>query len=54
MIPYPFSRGMFLWGPPIWVDRSADAEAMERMRREIEATLTTMSSEAGAMVHRPD
>ncbi len=54
VIPYPFSRGMFLWGPPIWIDRSADAEDMERARREIEATLTSMSSEAWAMVCRPD
>ena len=54
MIPYPFSRGMFLWGPPIWVDRSAGAEAMEHTRCEVEAALTTLSSDVEAMVHRPD
>ncbi len=54
MIPYPFSRGMFLWGAPIWVDRAAGRESMERMRQDVEATLTAMSSDAEAMVHRPD
>ncbi len=54
MIPYPFSRGVFLWGPPIWVVRASGPEAMERMRRDVEATLVAMSSEAEAMVHQPD
>ena len=33
------------------VDRDADADAMERTRQELEATLSTLSSEAEAMVH---
>ncbi len=54
MIPYPFSRGVFLWAAPMWVDRDAGTEAMERARRELETTLKTMASEAEAMACRPD
>ncbi len=53
VVPYPFSRGMFLWGTPIWVDRSAGPEVMERTRRDVETALMTMSSEAEEMVRRP-
>ncbi len=54
MIPYPFSRGIFLWGPPIRVERASGPEAMERARRNVEMTLVTMASEAEAMVHQRD
>ena len=54
MIPYPFSRGIFLWGPPIWVERASGPEAMERARRNVEVALVTMASEAEAMVHQRD
>lgn len=54
MVPYPFSRGTFTWGTPIWVDRDADADTMEKTRQELEATLSTLSSEAETMVHRPE
>ncbi len=29
IIPYPFSRGVFVWGEPIWVDHAADEEEIE-------------------------
>ena len=53
IVPYPFSRGVYLWGSPIWVDRNADAAAMERIRLELENALISMSSEAEAMSHDP-
>lgn len=54
MVPYPFSRGTLTWGTPIWVDRDADADTMEKTRQELEATLSALSSEAEAMVLRPE
>ena len=30
IIPLPFSRGIFVWGDPIWVDRAASEEEMEQ------------------------
>lgn len=54
MIPYPFSRGIFLWGAPIWVERASGPEAMERARRNVEVALVTMASEAEVMVHQRD
>ena len=53
IVPYPFSRGVYLWGNPIWVDRDADAAAMERIRLELENALISISSEAEAMSHDP-
>lgn len=54
MIPYPFSRGIFLWGAPIWVERASGPEAMERARRNVEVALVAMASEAEVMVHQRD
>ena len=51
IVPYPFSRGIFLWGDPIWVDRDVDAATMERIRLELETVLSSLSSEAEAMCH---
>ena len=51
IVPCPFSRGIFLWGNPIWVDRDADAATMERIRLELETTLSSLSSEAETMCH---
>ena len=40
-----------MWGNPIWVDRHADAATLERIRLELETTLSVMSSEAETMCH---
>ena len=29
MVPYPWSRGLFLWGPPLWVSPDGDAADLE-------------------------
>lgn len=39
-LPYPFSRGVFLWGEPIYVPKDAD---MEEKRRELETKLRDMT-----------
>ena len=51
IVPYPFSRGVFLWGDPIRVDRDADAVTLERIRLELETALSSLSSEAEAMCY---
>ena len=53
IVPYPFSRGVFLWGDPIRVDRDADAAALERTRLELETALSSLSSKAEAMCDDP-
>ena len=53
IVPYPFSRGVFLWGDPIRVDRDADAAALERTRLELETALSSLSSEAEALCDDP-
>lgn len=39
-LPYPFSRGVFMWGEPIYVGREDD---MEEKRRELERKLKEMT-----------
>lgn len=46
MVPYPFSRGVFLWGAPILVSRQADDAALEAARAELESTLNRLTAEA--------
>ncbi len=51
-MPYPFSRGIFLMGPPIWVSPDASADELERLRRELEETLNRLTIEADAAALR--
>lgn len=39
-LPYPFSRGAFLWGEPIYVPKDAD---LEEKRKELEMKLREMT-----------
>lgn len=52
ILPWPFARGVFMWGQPIHVPRDADAEAMEAYRREVEDRLNAITAEADALVGR--
>jgi lysophospholipid acyltransferase (LPLAT)-like uncharacterized protein len=52
MVPYPWSRGLFLWGPPLWVPPEADASELEDKRLELEARLNAMTAEADEAVLR--
>ena len=38
VVPYPFSRGLFLYGTPIWVPREADDTSLEAVRLELETS----------------
>jgi len=46
LLPYPFSKGVFVWGEPIYVDRDGDREYLEGMRRFVEKRLNEVTEEA--------
>jgi lysophospholipid acyltransferase (LPLAT)-like uncharacterized protein len=52
ILPYPFSRGIFLWGEPITVSPTATASELEQKRVELEETLNRMTLEAENAVSR--
>lgn len=52
MVPYPFSRGLFLYGSPLWVPREADAAMLETLRAELEAALNQLTDQAEEDVKR--
>ena len=52
MVPYPFSRGLFLYGHPLWVPREADDGALEAARLELETVLNRLTEQAEAFVKR--
>lgn len=49
LVPWPFARGVFVWGDPITVPREGDGEAA---RLRIEEALTMITNEADALVGR--
>jgi lysophospholipid acyltransferase (LPLAT)-like uncharacterized protein len=51
-MPYPFSRGVFLWGNPILVPPDATASELEQKRLELEETLNRMILQADHVVSR--
>jgi hypothetical protein len=53
MVPYPFSKGLFLYGEPLWVSREADDAALEAARLELESTLNRLTDQAEQEVLRP-
>ncbi len=52
MIPYPLGPGLFVWGDPIWVARSAGKVDMEVKQRELENALIGMTRKADAVVNQ--
>lgn len=52
MVPYPFSRGLFLYGSPIWVSRGADDASLEATRLELETVLNRLTDQAEQAVKR--
>jgi lysophospholipid acyltransferase (LPLAT)-like uncharacterized protein len=52
LLPYPFSRGLFVWGKPLWVSADATAHDVEAARRDLEAILNRMTAEADETVLR--
>jgi lysophospholipid acyltransferase (LPLAT)-like uncharacterized protein len=50
LFPYPFSRGLFQWGEPIWVSRDATETELEAKRSELESALNRITAEADEAV----
>ena len=50
VIPWPFTRGVLVWGEPITVARDADDAAVERARRQVEDALNALTEEADRLV----
>src|SRR6478609_8045893 len=46
MVPYPFSRGLFLYGKPMFVSREGDDLALEADRLGLETELNRLTEEA--------
>jgi lysophospholipid acyltransferase (LPLAT)-like uncharacterized protein len=52
LLPYPFGRGLFLWGKPIWVSPAATAADLESKRIELEEALNRITAQADEAVLR--
>jgi lysophospholipid acyltransferase (LPLAT)-like uncharacterized protein len=46
LLPYPFSRGVFIWGEPLLVPRQMDGHAFERKRLLLEKRLREITEQA--------
>jgi lysophospholipid acyltransferase (LPLAT)-like uncharacterized protein len=46
LIPYPFSRGVFVWGEPVEVDHDTNREGLEEKRSRLERTLHELTETA--------
>lgn len=46
LLPYPFSRGVFIWGEPIHVDPQGDRTHLEEKRRFLEKRLNELTEQA--------
>lgn len=51
-LPFPLSRGVFIWGEPIMVPADLDAAGTEAWRRLIEERMNTLTAEADCRVGR--
>ena len=46
LVAAPFARGIVAWGDPIYIEQGADEATQEKMRLEIERSLTALTQEA--------
>lgn len=53
LLPWPFGRGVFRWGPPIAVPDGAGPEALEASRRELEDALNALTADADRLCNQP-
>ncbi|MEW5703730.1 MAG: lysophospholipid acyltransferase family protein [Pseudomonadota bacterium] len=52
-VPFPFSRGHFAWGEPIYVPKNPDEATVERLRQLVEDRLYALTLEADATYGHP-
>lgn len=50
ILALPFSRGAFIWGPPITIDRHAGNDEVEAARRQVEDQLNAITASADRLV----
>jgi hypothetical protein len=53
LLPWPFGRGIFILGEPIYVPTNAEGEALEVARQEVENELNRMTAEADRLCGHP-
>ncbi len=53
LLPYPFCRGVYVYGEPMLVPADGDDEQLERMRDELERTLDRVTDEADRLAGFP-
>ena len=46
LLPYPFSRGVFIWGEPVYVDPKGDRTHLEERRALLERRLNELTEKA--------
>lgn len=54
VLPFPFGRGVFLWGQPIYVSKTADDAEMSQKRNELEQDLLTLTQRADWLMNCSD
>ncbi|MEL0021451.1 MAG: hypothetical protein VW709_16415 [Rickettsiales bacterium] len=54
MLPFPFSKGVFLWGTPIEVQKDADDGQLEEKRLEVELALIALTQRADWLMNQAD
>jgi lysophospholipid acyltransferase (LPLAT)-like uncharacterized protein len=54
VLPFPFGRGVFLWGEPIYVSKNADKVEMGEKRVELENSLLKLTERADWLMNHPD
>jgi len=52
-LPYPWSRGVYLWGEPIDVPETVDETGLEALRRTVEEQMIAQTAEADRRVGCP-
>jgi hypothetical protein len=46
LLPYPFSKGVFIWGEPIYIDKDGDQDYLEEKRQLLENRLNELTEQA--------
>jgi len=52
-VAFPFSKGVFVWGDPIEVPKSAKGEALDELQQKVEDELTRVTNEADRLTDHP-
>ena len=53
LVPWPFGRGLYLYGEPLVVARDASKQEQERLRVALEVELNRLTDQADAEVGTP-